>query len=232
MNKTCSVAIMAFNESESLEDVVSEIIAVLKESPCKFEVMIINDGSSDGTGNVARRLEENIPEVRVIEHETNLGLGEVYRSGFREAQGDWLTFMPGDGQIPPSDLKGFIDQMEDFDMVLGFIPDRPVPAYVKLLSFGERALYRVLVGKMPRFQGILMFRTAILKEVPLVSTGRGWTILMEFILKVSNGNYRIGHAPTGLRDRVAGESKVNNIRPIWSNLTQMMKLRGDILRGK
>lgn len=232
MKKTCTVAVMAFNESESLEHVVREILGEMDKAPCAVELLIINDGSSDQTGVVGRELEAAFPEVRLIEHPTNLGLGEVYRSGFDHGKGDWLTFMPGDGQIPASDLLGFIAGMESNDMVLGYIPDRPVPLYVKLLSYGERALYGLLVGKMPRFQGIMMFRRDILQEITLCSTGRGWTILMELILKVSHGDYRIGHAPTGLRERVAGESKVNNLKTISSNLRQMLTLRKEMRRSR
>jgi glycosyltransferase involved in cell wall biosynthesis len=232
VKKTCTVAIMAFNESESLENVVHEILGEMEKASCDVELLIINDGSSDQTGAVGRELETRLPAVRLIEHPTNLGLGEVYRSGFDQAKGDWLTFMPGDGQIPASDLLGFVESMESNDMVLGYIPDRPVPFYVKLLSYGERALYGVLVGKMPRFQGIMMFRRNILQEITLCSTGRGWTILMELILKVSRGDYRIAHAPTGLRERVAGESKVNNLKTISSNLRQMLTLRKEMRRSR
>ena len=225
MAETLSIAVMAYNEGHTLESVVREILEEMIACDQGVEIVIVNDGSEDETEATADRLASEIPQVRAVHHPENQGLGEVYRTGFSEARGEWLTFMPGDGQIPASDLHGFLALMPESDMVLGYIPDRPIPLYVKALSFGERLLYRILFGAMPRFQGIVMVRTELLQESPLVSEGRGWTILMELILKTARGKYRLDQAQTGLRDRVAGESRVNNIQTIVSNLRQVIALR-------
>ena len=232
MNPKCTVVIMAYNEGNSLASVVEEIRTELDKSGLSFEILVINDGSTDRTPEVIADLLERYSEVKAVHHEPNKGLGEVYRTGFREASGQWLTFYPGDGQIPAEDIHGFLGQMPQYDLVLGTIPQRPVPLYVKALSYGERLLYRLLIGKMPRFQGIMMVRTAVLKELSLVSQGRGWTILMEMILKVSQSGYRVGHAKTGLRDRSDGASKVNNLTTIISNLKQLIALNRSMRRGK
>jgi len=224
MNPKCTVVIMAYNEGKTLSSVVQEIRDELRKSALSFEILIVDDGSGDETAQVVPVLLSKFPEVRCIRHAQNKGLGEVYRTGFNEASGEWLTFYPGDGQIPATDLHGFLNLMPKHDLVLGYIPDRPVPLYVKALSFSERLLYRVLVGKMPRFQGVMMVNTDVMRSYPLISEGRGWTILMEMILRVSNGGHSVGHAPTGLRDRTDGASKVNNLKTITSNLKQLFTL--------
>jgi len=231
MSESLTVAVMAFNEVESLESVVTEIIATLSASSRPFDILIMDDGSTDGMGALADRLAAERTEVSVCRHEVNAGLGEVYRSAFKYAQGDWLTFLPGDGQIPAESLLSFLEEMEGADMVLGYIPNRQVPPWVKLLSWGERALYRLLFGGFPRFQGAFMFRRSILNELTLISTGRGWTIVMELILRTHRGDYRISHAPTLLRPRSHGESKVNNFSNIWSNFRQAVSLWRAIRRG-
>ena len=232
MNPKCTVAIMAYNEGNSLARVTEEIRTELHHSGLSYEILVINDGSTDRTPEVISDLEKKYSELRAVHHDPNLGLGEVYRTGFREASGEWLTFYPGDGQIPAQDIHGFLGQMQEYDLVLGTIPQRPVPLYVKALSFGERLLYRLLIGKMPRFQGIMMVRTAVLSQLSLVSQGRGWTILMEMILKVSHEGYRIGYAQTGLKERSDGVSKVNNLTTIISNLKQLIALSRSMKRGK
>jgi hypothetical protein len=78
---------------------------------------------------------------------------------------------------------------------------------------------------MPIFQGIFMIRRAILADVPLASEGRGWAVVMELILKVSRGPYRIRSVANELRPRLSGESKVNNVRTIAANLRQILVLR-------
>jgi hypothetical protein len=78
---------------------------------------------------------------------------------------------------------------------------------------------------MPRFQGIMMIRRELLRDIPLSSTGRGWAVVMEFILKAARAGARIDSVPTTVRPRSHGESKVNNWRTIVANLRQLLTLR-------
>ena len=220
-----TVVVMAFNEEESLERVVTEILDEADSAEICVEIDIIDDGSTDGTSEIASRLADSLKWVRHLRHDQNGGLGQVYRTGFESARGQWLSFLPADGQIPARDLHGFWAKQHEYDLILGFIPDRPVPLYVKALSLGERFLYRILFGGFPRFQGILLVRTDAVRQLSLVSEGRGWTIVMEMILRIQRAGLRVGHSPTTLRDRMAGESKVNNLQTIMSNLKQMAELR-------
>ena len=93
------------------------------------------------------------------------------------------------------------------------------------LSLGERLLLRALFGHFPRFQGILMFRRDLLRDTRLVSRGRGWTVLMEFILRKVRAGARIKNLPITIRPRRSGDSKVNNLASIVSNLRQVLALR-------
>lgn len=220
-----SVIIMAYNEVASLEAVAREIDGVVACVAPGAEIVIVDDGSTDGTEAIADRLAASMPRVRVIHHRPNQGLGGVYRTGFREARGDYVTFFPADGQFPATIIELFLPRMADHDMVLGYLPDRRSSIVARTLSLGERVLYTALFGPMPRFQGILMFRRAMLGSITLRSTGRGWAVLMELILRAKRARYRLTSVPTTLRPRMSGESKVNNLRTIWSNTRQMVELR-------
>jgi hypothetical protein len=110
-------------------------------------------------------------------------------------------------------------------MVLGYLPERRGAIIGKILSLGERVLYTMLFGRMPRFQGVLMFRREIVDRVTLHSAGRGWAVLMELILRAARARYRLTSVPTGIRPRMSGTSKVNNLRTVWSNTSQMIALR-------
>lgn len=216
---------MAFNEAASLAVVVLEIVSVLDKAGQPFEIVIVDDGSTDGTGAIADQLAKEIPHVRVIHHETNRGLGGVYRSGFAQARGDYVTFFPADGQFPAEIIEQFLPLMEDVDMVLGYLPERKGSLVARGLSAVERALYRLLLGPLPKFQGVLMFRRALLDELMLKSSGRGWAVLMELIIRASRRGYRIVSVPTQVRPRISGRSKVNNLPTIWANLQQLITLR-------
>jgi hypothetical protein len=114
--------------------------------------------------------------------------------------------------------------MSALDLVLGYLPQR-TSGIGRLLSVAERILYRTLLGPMPRFQGIMMIRRELLREIPLTSAGRGWAVVMEFILKAARSGARIESVPTAIRPRTHGESKVNNWRTIVANFRQLLSLR-------
>ena len=187
--------------------------------------MIVDDGSPDGTGEIADRLAHQSGLIRVVHHVPNGGLGAVYRTGFAEARGLYLTFFPADGQFPASCLEQLLSVMPNKDMVLGYIPRRPGMILSRMLSLLERLLYRALFGSLPTFQGVLMFRRVLLEEIELESRGRGWAVLMELIIRTWRGGYRVTSIPTGIRPRFAGHSKVNNFRTILANLIQVLELR-------
>ena len=219
-----SVVVMAFNEVANLETVVREIHGELRALGWPFQIVIVDDGSSDGTGALADRLAGELANVQVIHHAVNQGLGGVYRTGFERGGGDLLSFFPADGQFPATIITQLAPLMADHDLVLGYLPQR-AGSIAKGLSLAERALYRLLFGPMPRFQGIFMLRGQVLQQIELRTTGRGWGICMEMVLRVYRGGYRVTSVPTAFRPRLSGRSKVNNARTIWINLKQAVALR-------
>jgi glycosyltransferase involved in cell wall biosynthesis len=225
-----SLMVMTFNEAVTLQSYVQELLDTLNGLGEMFEIVIIDDGSSDGSREVADRLAATIPCVRVIHHPENMGLGSVYRTGFTVARGEFVTFYPADGQFPASTILPFREAAKSADLVLGYIPRRPglIPM---ALSFAERTAYWVLVGRLPRFQGIMMFRRELLANMELKSPGgRGWAVVLEFVLRASRSGCRVAHVLNTIHPRRAGASKVNNWRTIRANLKQVIKLRA-ILRG-
>lgn len=230
-----TVVILAYNEQENLRPVCQEILETLQRMAVAAEILIVDDGSTDGTAALADTLaSESAPEpvtIRAIHHGQNRGLGGGYRTGFSQARGEYLTFFPADGQFPADIIPTFLRATDHADLVLGYVPDRRSSLLAMGLSLAERVLYRGLFGPMPKFQGILMIRRAILAEVPLVSDGRGWAVVMELILRVFRGPYRVVSVPNRLRPRRSGQSKVNNLRTIKANVEQMLALVPHLGRG-
>ncbi|MFH0772360.1 MAG: glycosyltransferase family 2 protein [Candidatus Omnitrophota bacterium] len=221
-----SVFIFAYNEAATLEAVVKEISGVLSGLGRPYEVVIIDDGSVDGTGALADKFSGQYKNFCVIHHDKNYGLGSVYKTAFANAKKDLITFFCADGQFPAEIIKQFLPLMDDKDMVLGFLPDRRDPLLSKVLSAAEKLLFRVIAGPMPKFQGVLMFRRELLDKIELKSGGgRAWTVLMEFIIKVSRRGYKVVSVATKIRPRATGRSKVNNLKTIWANTKRLFVLR-------
>lgn len=225
MPPTISVIVMAYNEVESVVTVTRDLHAVLSALTVPFELLLVDDGSSDGTSQAVESLAGELPSVRTVHHPENRGLGGVYRTGFSEARGDFITFFPADGQFEAGLVAEFFSLISSHDLVLGTLPKRQ-GSLGKILSLTERRLYRALIGSMPEFQGIFMIRKAVLDTVPLLSAGRGWGIVMELILRVFRANqYRIVNHPTRLLPRRFGHSKANTWRNIVANMRQLLMLR-------
>lgn len=220
-----TVVVMTYNEATTLGATVAEIGAALEGLGRPWEILVVDDGSTDGSGAAADALAIADPRLRVIHHPVNRGLGGVYRTGFEEARGEFVTFFPADGQFPATIIPDFRGAIGDRDMVLGLLPPRHDSRLGHLLSTIEKVMYRIVVGPMPPFQGILLFRRRLLAGMPLRSEGRGWTILMEFLLRARRRGATYVNRTTALRPRTAGRSKVNNLRTITANARQMLTLR-------
>ena len=219
-----SVILMAYDEVESLEPTVAEILQSLENLKCSFEIVIVDDGSGDGTSELADALASRIPGVRVIHHPDNLGLGRVYRTGFREALGDCVTFLPADGQVPSIMLERVFPLLSECDMVLCYVP-KDCRLFGRILSYQDRLIYRILLGSLPRYQGMMMFRRSILKATNLRMKGRGWAIVWELIIRARDAGYRITSYPAIMRPRAVGASKVQHFGSILANLRQVLALR-------
>jgi dolichol-phosphate mannosyltransferase len=219
-----TIVVMAFNEVQSLGTVVSEIVDVLDSLGHPYEVLIVDDGSTDGTSEVAAQLAQSGP-TRVLHHPTNLGLGEVYRSGLFNATGDVVSFFPADGQFPADIITHFVPLIRDHDLVLGYVERRDDAMVGRFLSWAQRALFRTIIGPMPRFQGIMLLRRSLLNEFQLLARGRAATVVFELIIKATRHGARIVSVPTALRPRAHGRSKVSNFRTVSANVAQALAIR-------
>lgn len=216
------IIIMAYNEAENLPHVLDDVARELAEIP--HEVLVVDDGSTDGTGDVAARYAARFPAVRVLRHPVNLGLGGVYRTGFAERGRGFVTFLPADGQYPAHNVRRLLALSANADLVLGVLSGRRETLLGHALSQGERLLYRLLLGPLPRFQGLFLLRAEWLDGVSFRSDGRGWAIVMELLHLAARRKTRLAHVELELRPRLSGRSKVQNGRTIAANLAQLFRL--------
>lgn len=113
-DKTLSVIIPAYNEEAVIGDVIAKIRRVLDENERPFELLVVDDGSRDGTA-----VQAEAAGARVISHPYNIGNGAAVKTGIRHAGGDVLLMMDADGQHPPEDIPRLLAQIGRYDMVVG-----------------------------------------------------------------------------------------------------------------
>jgi len=125
----------AFNDGASVGKVVADALAVLPELTADYEVIVVDDGSTDDTSEVLERLAATNKQVRVLRHETNRGYGAALRSGFRNATKDLIFYTDGDGQYDVSELPRLHASLTDgVDVVNGYKTMRSDGAHRRILG--------------------------------------------------------------------------------------------------
>jgi glycosyltransferase involved in cell wall biosynthesis len=112
MNPFLSLVIPAYNEEDCIADVLHEVDAVLRESGFSFELIAVQNGSSDRTGDILRELEGAIKVLKVVDVPVNRGFGYGVIRGLQECTGEIIGYMPGDGQIPPATVPLLLEKMQ------------------------------------------------------------------------------------------------------------------------
>ncbi len=211
------VIIPTYDEAENVEWVVS---AVLKQQP-GVDILIADDGSPDGTGDIAERLAVADPRVHVMHRERKQGLGSAYRAGFAWGLArdyDVLVEMDADGSHRPEDLGRLLEaSAQGADLVLGsrWVPGGGVvnwPWYRRLISRGG-TLYAQLMLGIPikdATGGYRAFRRATLEHLPLDDVAsQGYCFQIDMARRVLDSGMSIVEVPITFVERVRGESKMS-----------------------
>lgn len=219
-----SVITLAYNEEGSLERVVQNTLGVLARIAVEYEVIVVNDGSTDQTGEIAEHLAAENQHVRVVHHEGNRGIGAGMNSGHQLARYDLISYAVGDGQIPPASIVSFLEVIDDTDVALGMFHDRADSWKRKLMSFVWRDLLtRLMFGSLPMADGNYMFRRVLIEDIDLISTTGVSTI--ELMYRLKQKGCRFTSVAVDCLPRLSGESKVANWRWILRTCSEMVRLR-------
>lgn len=216
----------AHNEVDNIGKLTEKTVAALSELVDDFEVLIINDGSKDGTRELADELAERIPQVRAIHHEVNRGYGGAVKTGLASATKDWVFFTDGDGQFDVSEIASLVEHTPDHDAVVGFRIDRKDPAHRKLFALCWGTLIRFLFGFQVRDLdcAFKLFRRKYFDGVELKAEGA--VISVEFFSILTRNNARIHQVGVHHYPRTAGEQSGGSPKVVLRAFKELMTLYG------
>jgi dolichol-phosphate mannosyltransferase len=234
------VIVPTYNEAENVRELVP---AILSQGP-EFEVLIVDDNSSDGTGKIVEEMSHSEPRLHVLHRPGKMGLGTAYVDGFRYAlqhDYDYVFEMDADFSHDPNSLPDFIRtaEGENVDLVLGsrYLNGVTVvnwPLSRLILSYGAN-VYTKLITWMPvndATGGFKCFRRRVLEALDLNhvhSDGYGFQIEMSF--KAWRKKFRLKEIPITFTDRRVGISKMNR-KIIWEAMWLVWRLRLMALIGR
>ncbi len=147
-NITLTAFFPAYFDEGNIAKVVDKAVEVIESMELKdYEIIIIEDGSPDRTGEVADELAEKYDKVRVIHHEKNMGYGATLRDGFLNAKMDYVFYSDGDNQFDLDEMRKFIALLPFSDIVVGYRKKKQYSTYRKITSmcynFLLRAIYKI-----------------------------------------------------------------------------------------
>ncbi len=209
-----SVVIPAHNEAEVIEPTLRGLIDQLGPAGIDYEIVVVDDASSDGTGHLVRRIGEQEPRVRCVRNEAPHGFGFAVRKGLDEFRGDAVVLVMADGSDDPRDVVLYYRVLEaGYDCAFGsrFMPGAVVHDYPKLkllmnrvVNTGIRALFRH--GYNDTTNAFKAYRREVIENLrPLLSHHFNMTV--ELPLKAITRGFSYAIVPTSWTNRAAGTSK-------------------------
>lgn len=226
--KELSVFFPAYNEEKNLETTVNKAIAVLRSHFAKWEIIIVNDGSADGTAAVAAKFSQKCPEIRVVTHPQNRGYGAAFRSGVYNCRYPWLAFTDADGQFNFAEITNFLKKQEETgaDLVVGYYLKRAVPLYRKLNSFLWQLVVYLFFGLKVRDIdcGFKLFSRKVVETIPPLESERGAFVSTEFLVKAKRAGFELVEVGVTHYPRPAGQATGANLKVIIKSFVDLFKL--------
>ena len=220
-----SIVLPAYNEEENVASAVEEVFTAAQQLGTDYEIILVNDGSADRTGDIGRELEQRISNFRLVEHYPNRGYGGALKAGFAAATKDLIAFTPADKQFVFGEITRFLEKISQAGIVSGYRANRQDPLVRKFNALGWNMTVRLLFGYLCRDIdcGFKLFRREILERVTLVSNGA--MIDTEFLAGAKARGYRIAEVPVTHLPRMAGHPTGANVKVIVKAFRDLARFR-------
>ena len=204
--KSVSVVIPAYNEEENISAVIKKSLQTLKKVSNDYEVVVVDDGSTDQTGKILDEIAKANKAVKAFHQGKNKGLGEALKTGYANAHKEFVFYIPADGQISVEELPNFLEQTDRADVVIGYHRKRADPLKRKLKSGVYHFLLKLLFGLNFRLTtSSKLYRKKVLDSIKL-EAGSAF-VEPEILFKAKKKGYRFAEVPVEHYPRVAGKSK-------------------------
>jgi glycosyltransferase involved in cell wall biosynthesis len=224
--RSLSVFFPAYNDAPSLPALIGNTFAVLREHVADFEVIVVNDGSRDKTGEVLEDLRRQFgPLLRIVTHPVNRGYGGALRSGFAAATKEYVFYTDGDGQYDVRELPSLLALAEPgVGLVNGYKLERNDPWHRivigKVYNAFARALFRIRIRDIDC--DFRLVRRELVKNLRLMSTSG--TICVELVRKIEMSGCAIAEVGVHHYARLHGRSQFFRLRSLVTTFKQLTRL--------
>lgn len=221
INKPLSIIIPAFNEELAIKDFLVELLSFCDSKFSDFEIIVVNDASTDNTKNIL----DNIERVKVVNHPYNKGNGAAVRSGIRAATKEFVVMMDADGQHRPEEITLIVDKLGEYDCVVGARTEESSGSIHRNLAnkvYNSLATYVTNMKIEDLTSGFRGFRRDVIKKY-LYLFPNGFSYPTTSTLSVIKAGYNITYVPIVAKKRL-GKSKIKLFRDGFRFLLIIVKL--------
>lgn len=216
-----SIFFPAFNEEGNIEQSVRSAVEVLSKLCSDYEILVVNDASTDRTGEIADSLARQNSKIRVIHHPENRKLGGAMRTGFREAKKEFVFYVDADNPVDLRDLGRALELMDGSEVVIGYRLNRDETLKRAIYSRVYNLLIRFLFGlkvKDVNFS-FKLFRHRVLETIPLRTASS--FLDAELLIASKRAGFTIKEIGIRYYARTTGKSTMASPRVIWKVVCDM-----------
>lgn len=226
-----SAVLPAYNEESNLATCVSRVVQALEANATAHEVIVVDDGSRDGTAELLAQLERAIPTLKVVTHPHNRGYGAAVRSGFDAARYPWVFMMDADNQFDPREIRHLIAASVSADIVAGYRRQRRDPLVRRLNAVAFFTLVRLLFGRLVRDVNCAfkLIRRDLLQRLEL--TANGALINTELLVRARRAGARVVEIPVEHFPRPSGKQTGANPRVVLRAFAELIAFRRAVGRA-
>lgn len=227
-----SVFLPTYNEEGNIKNVVINTKNILESIANEWEIIIVDDGSTDNTNKIAQSLVAIDNRISVITHKTNMGYGAALKSGFYNSKYDWISFIDSDGQFDFSEISNFITKQKETnaDLVIGYYQNRRVSVSKKITSKLWEYLVLFLFNLKVRDIdcGFKLISKKVFVKIASLESQRGAFISSELLIKAKKFGFVIAEIPVTHYPRKMGRGTGRNIDVIIQSFRDLFKLYWDL----
>lgn len=221
-----SLVMPGYNEADCVEEAIGRAIEGLESCTDTFEIIVVNDGSTDATGAIADTLAAQDARIRVLHNERNVNYGVSLKRGIEASRCEWILHNGMDLPLAPEDFEEFIPYFDRADVIVVRRTDCEAhSSWRKLTSWGNKCLLKALFRPRSRDLNFVQFyRASVVKKISLESTSPAFTT-PELILRCERAEERVLEVSAEFRRRQSGVAHFGKAHDILWTLRDMMRFR-------